>query len=168
MPNIKLPDGNVKHFEHPITIHDVAQSISPSLAKAALAGRVNGQLVDTSYTLSHDCELVIITEKQEKDSLEVIRHSTAHLLAQAVKSLFPNAQVTIGPVIEDGFYYDFAFGRPFTPEDLERIEEKCRNWRRLISQLRVESCLAMKPLSIFAVWERSTKLKLLLIFLLAK
>lgn len=124
MPNIKLPDGNVKHFEHPITIHDVAQSISPSLAKAALAGRVNGQLVDTSYTLSHDCELVIITEKQEKDSLEVIRHSTAHLLAQAVKSLFPKAQVTIGPVIEDGFYYDFAFGRPFTPEDLERIEEK--------------------------------------------
>ncbi|KTC87369.1 MULTISPECIES: threonine--tRNA ligase [Legionella] len=124
MPNIKLPDGSVKHFEHTITVHDVAHSISPGLAKAALAGKVDGKLVDTSYAISRDCELMIITEKQEKESLEVIRHSTAHLLAQAVKSLFPSAQVTIGPVIEDGFYYDFAFGRPFTPEDLEQIEEK--------------------------------------------
>ncbi|CDZ77907.1 Threonine--tRNA ligase [Legionella massiliensis] len=123
MPNIKLPDGSVKHFEHPITVYELAQSISPGLAKAALAGQVDGHLVDTSYSLSQDCELVIVTEKQEA-ALEVIRHSTAHLLAQAVKSLFPSAQVTIGPVIEDGFYYDFAFGRTFTPEDLERIEEK--------------------------------------------
>ncbi len=123
MPNIKLPDGSVKHFEAPLTVYDVAHNISPGLAKAALAGRVDGHLVDTSYLMEHDCSLVIITEKQE-ESLEVIRHSTAHLLAQAVKSLFPSAQVTIGPVIEDGFYYDFAFQRPFTPEDLEQIETK--------------------------------------------
>ncbi|MBA3537658.1 MAG: threonine--tRNA ligase [Tatlockia sp.] len=123
MPNIKLPDGSVKHFEQPITVYELAHTISPGLAKAALAGQVDGCLVDTSYTLFKDCELIIITEKQEA-SLEVIRHSTSHLLAQAVKSLFPSAQVTIGPVIEDGFYYDFAFDRPFTPEDLDRIEEK--------------------------------------------
>ncbi|MGM9454276.1 threonine--tRNA ligase [Legionella bozemanae] len=123
MPNIKLPDGSIKHFEAPLTVYDVAHSISPGLAKAALAGRVNDRLVDTSFLIENDCALVILTEKQE-ESLEVIRHSTAHLLAQAVKSLFPTAQVTIGPVIEDGFYYDFAFQRPFTPEDLEAIEAK--------------------------------------------
>lgn len=123
MPNIKLPDGSVKHFEAPLTIYDVAHHISPGLAKAAIAGRIDGRLVDTSYLIQDDCSLIIVTEKQD-DSLEVIRHSTAHLLAQAVKSLFPNAQVTIGPVIEDGFYYDFAFERPFTPEDLELIEAK--------------------------------------------
>lgn len=125
MPNITLPDGSIKHFEAPLTVYDVAHSISPGLAKAALAGRVNDCLVDVSYLIEQDSSLVIITEKQE-DSLEVIRHSTAHLLAQAVKSLFPSAQVTIGPVIEDGFYYDFAFGRSFTPEDLEQIEAKMR------------------------------------------
>ncbi|ASQ45064.1 threonine--tRNA ligase [Legionella clemsonensis] len=124
MPNIKLPDGNLKHFEHSVSVYDVAQSISSGLAKAALAGKVNGKLVDTSYLIQDDCELVIITERQEPESLEVIRHSTAHLLAQAVKQLFPTAQVTIGPVIEDGFYYDFAFARSFTPEDLEQIEAK--------------------------------------------
>ncbi|HHY0672761.1 TPA: threonine--tRNA ligase [Legionella anisa] len=123
MPNIKLPDGSIKHFEAPLTVYDVAHSISPGLAKAAIAGRVNDHLVDTSFLIENDCALVILTEKQE-ESLEVIRHSTAHLLAQAVKSLFPTAQVTIGPVIEDGFYYDFAFQRPFTPEDLESIEAK--------------------------------------------
>jgi threonyl-tRNA synthetase len=123
MPNIKLPDGTLKHFETPLTVYDVAYSISPGLAKAALAGQVDHRLVDTSYLIQQDCSLVIITEKQE-ESLEIIRHSTAHLLAQAVKSLFPSAQVTIGPVIEDGFYYDFAFQRPFTPEDLEQIEAK--------------------------------------------
>lgn len=123
MPNIKLPDGSIKHFEAPITVYEVAQSISPGLAKAALAGRVNERLVDTSFLIENDCALVILTEKQE-ESLEVIRHSAAHLLAQAVKNLFPSAQVTIGPVIEDGFYYDFAFQRPFTPEDLELIEAK--------------------------------------------
>ena len=123
MPNITLPDGTVKFFEHPLTIHDVAHSISPGLAKAALAGKVDACLVDTSYLLTHDCSLVILTEKNS-ESLEVIRHSAAHLLAQAVKSLFPNAQVTIGPVIDDGFYYDFAYDGTFTPEDLQRIEDK--------------------------------------------
>lgn len=124
MPNIKLPDGSVKHFEAPLTVFDVAHHISPGLAKAALAGRVDGRLVDTSYVIEENCDLVIVTEKQTEDSLEVIRHSTAHLLAQAVKNLFPKAQVTIGPVIEDGFFYDFAFDRPFTPEDLQVIEAK--------------------------------------------
>ncbi|WP_392538728.1 threonine--tRNA ligase [Legionella sp. 227] len=123
MPNIKLPDGSIKHFEAPLTVYEVAHSISPGLAKAALAGRINDRLVDTSFLIENDCALVILTEKQE-ESLEVIRHSTAHLLAQAVKSLFPTAQVTIGPVIDDGFYYDFAFQRAFTPEDLESIEAK--------------------------------------------
>jgi threonyl-tRNA synthetase len=123
MPNIKLPDGSSKHFEHPLTVLEVAASISPGLAKAAIAGKVNGKLVDVSYKLYDDSSVVIVTEK-DPDSLEVIRHSTAHLLAQAVKILFPKAQVTIGPVIEDGFYYDFAVESPFTPEDLERIEAK--------------------------------------------
>ena len=122
MLNIKLPDGTVKPFENALTIYDVAYSIGPGLAKAAIAGRVNGLLVDLSHLLTHDCELVIITEKN-LESLEIIRHSTAHLLAQAVKLLFPTAQVTIGPVIEDGFYYDFAFERSFTPDDLQRIED---------------------------------------------
>lgn len=123
MPSVKLPDGSVKHFEMPLTIYDVAHHIGPGLAKAAIAGRVDGRLVDTSYLIKEDCSLIILTDKNE-DSLEVIRHSTAHLLAQAVKSVFPSAQVTIGPVIEDGFYYDFAFERSFTPEDLSLIEAK--------------------------------------------
>lgn len=123
MPTIKLPDGNSKHFEQPLTVYDVAYSISPGLAKAALAGRVDGQLVDASHLITQDCALVIITEK-DHEGLDVIRHSAAHLLAQAVKQLFPSAQVTIGPVIEDGFYYDFAYERPFTPEDLQLIEER--------------------------------------------
>ena len=123
MPNIKLPDGTVKHFEHALTIYDVAHSISPGLAKAAMAGRVDGQLVDLSHQLTEDCSLVIITEKNP-ESLEIVRHSVAHLLAQAVKLLFPAAQVTIGPVIEDGFFYDFAFERSFTPDDLQQIEDK--------------------------------------------
>lgn len=123
MLNIKLPDGSVRQFEAPLTAYDVAHEISPGLAKAALAARVDGILVDTSYLLMKDCSLALVTEKHE-DALEVIRHSCAHLLAQAVKILFPNAQVTIGPVIEDGFYYDFSFERPFTPEDLVLIEAK--------------------------------------------
>ncbi len=123
MPNITLPDGHVKHFEHPLTIHDVALSIGPGLAKAALAGRVDNKVVDLSYLLTGDCSLALLTDK-DLESLEVIRHSAAHLLAQAVKLLFPKAQVTIGPVIDDGFYYDFAYERPFTPDDLVRIEEK--------------------------------------------
>lgn len=123
MPNITLPDGTQKHFESAVTVQEVALSIGTGLAKAALAGKVDGQLVDTSYSIEQDAELSIITDKNE-EGLEVIRHSTAHLLAQAVKQLFPSAQVTIGPVIDNGFYYDFAFGRAFTPEDLEKIEAK--------------------------------------------
>lgn len=124
MPNIRLPNGQEKNFANGITALDVAQSISPSLAKSALAAKVNGRMVDLTHPLVQDCDLVIITPKDIDESLEVIRHSTAHLLAQAVKLLFPQAQVTIGPVIEDGFYYDFAYERPFTPEDLQKIEEK--------------------------------------------
>ncbi len=123
MPVITLPDGSQRPFDHPVTVAEVAASIGAGLAKAALAGRVNDQVVDTSYLIEQDARLAIITEK-DPDGLDVIRHSTAHLLAQAVKQLFPEAQVTIGPVIEDGFYYDFAFSRPFTPEDLAAIEQK--------------------------------------------
>src|SRR3984885_4712879 len=123
MPVITLPDGSQRHFDHPVTVDEVAGSIGPGLRKAALAGRVNGKLVDTSYPINEDAQLAIVTDK-DPDGLSVIRHSTAHLLAQAVKQLFPEAQVTIGPVIEDGFYYDFAYKRPFTTEDLAAIEAK--------------------------------------------
>ena len=123
MPLVTLPDGSQRQFDGAVTVHDVAADIGPGLAKAALAGRVNGRLVDTSFTIDSDADLAIITAKDD-DGLEIIRHSTAHLLAHAVKQLFPSAQVTIGPVIEDGFYYDFAFERTFTPEDLEQIEKR--------------------------------------------
>ena len=123
MPSITLPDGNKKEFDFAVTVHDVAESIGPGLAKAALGGRIDGQVVDTSFSIEADCKLAIITAKDD-EGLEIIRHSTAHLLAQAVKELFPTAQVTIGPVIENGFYYDFAFERSFTPEDLEAIEAR--------------------------------------------
>ncbi|TMH92206.1 MAG: threonine--tRNA ligase [Betaproteobacteria bacterium] len=123
MPKIRLPDGAVKSFDGPVTVAEVAQAIGPGLARAALAGRVNGKLVDTSFRLENDCELAIVTER-DKEGVEILRHSTAHLLAYAVKDLFPEAQVTIGPVIENGFYYDFSFKRPFTPEDLEAIEKR--------------------------------------------
>ena len=123
MPNIHLPDGAVKSFAAPVSVADIAASVGPGLAKAALAGRVDGKLVDTSYVVSADATVAIVTDK-DPDGLEVLRHSTAHLLAYAVKELFPDAQVTIGPVIEDGFYYDFAYKRPFTPEDLAAIEAK--------------------------------------------
>src|SRR5580658_8187040 len=125
MPVITLPDGSQRHFDHPVTVDEVAGSIGPGLRKAALAGRVNGKLVDTSYPINEDAQLAIATDK-DPDGLSVIRHSTAHLLAQAVKQLFPEAQVTIGPVIEDGFYYDFAYQRPFTPEDLAAIEARMK------------------------------------------
>ena len=123
MPVITLPDGSQKKFDTAISVAQIAASIGAGLAKAAIAGKVDGKLVDTSYLVERDASVSIVTDK-DPVALEVIRHSTAHLLAQAVKSLFPTAQVTIGPVIEDGFYYDFAFGRAFTPEDLVRIEEK--------------------------------------------
>jgi len=123
MPVVTLPDGSQRRFDHPVTVDEVAGGIGAGLRKAALAARVNGKLVDTSYVIAEDASLAIVTDK-DPDGLEVIRHSTAHLLAQAVKELFPEAQVTIGPVIEDGFYYDFAYQRPFTPEDLAAIEAK--------------------------------------------
>jgi threonyl-tRNA synthetase len=123
MPNITLPDGSVRSFEQPVTIAQVAASIGAGLARAALAGKVEGRLVDTSHLIEHDTQLSIVTDK-DADGLEVIRHSTAHLLAYAVKELFPDAQVTIGPVIENGFYYDFSYKRPFTPEDLAKIEAR--------------------------------------------
>jgi len=121
MPTVTLPDGSQRPFDHAVTVHDVAASIGPGLAKAALAGKVDGQLVDTSFLIENDAKLAIVTGKDE-EGVDIIRHSTAHLLAQAVKRLFPTAQVTIGPVIENGFYYDFAYERPFTLEDLEKIQ----------------------------------------------
>jgi threonyl-tRNA synthetase len=123
MPCITLPDGSQRRFDAPVTVLEVASAIGPGLAKAALAGRVNGREVDTRFRIDEDCDLAIITARDEA-GLEIIRHSSAHLLAHAVKALFPQAQVTIGPVIEDGFYYDFAYERSFTPEDLETIEKK--------------------------------------------
>jgi len=123
MPAIRLPDGAIKTFDAPVSVADVASSIGPGLAKAALAGKVDGKLVDTSYVIDRDAAVAIVTEK-DPEGLGVLRHSTAHLLAYAVKELFPDAQVTIGPVIEDGFYYDFSYKRPFTPEDLAAIEKK--------------------------------------------
>src|SRR6478609_7246041 len=123
MPSIRLPDGTVKPFDAPVSVAELAASIGPGLAKAALAAKVDGALVDTSHVIDRDASVAIVTER-DPEGLDVIRHSTAHLLAYAVKELFPDAQVTIGPVIEDGFYYDFAFKRPFTPEDLEAIERK--------------------------------------------
>ncbi|MGI9341369.1 MAG: threonine--tRNA ligase [Gammaproteobacteria bacterium] len=125
MPVITLPDGSQKQYAEPVSVAQVAADIGPGLAKAALAGRVDGHLVDTAHPIAVDSELAIVTARDE-DGLEIIRHSTAHLLAQAVQQLFPEAQVTIGPVIENGFYYDFAFERAFTPEDLEAIEAKMR------------------------------------------
>ena len=123
MIQITLPDGSQREFEGPVSVADVAASIGAGLAKAALGGRVNGQLVDSSHVVNADAHLAIVTAK-DADGLEMIRHSTAHLLAYAVKELFPDAQVTIGPVIENGFYYDFAYKRPFTPEDLQAIEQR--------------------------------------------
>jgi len=123
MPVITLPDGSRREFPQPVTVAELAAAIGPGLAKAALAGKVGGRLVDTSYRIDNDAEVSIITDR-DPDGLEVIRHSTAHLLAQAVKGLFPEAQVTIGPVIEDGFYYDFAYKRAFTDDDLKAIEAR--------------------------------------------
>ncbi|MCI1191865.1 threonine--tRNA ligase [Calidifontimicrobium sp. SYSU G02091] len=129
MISVRLPDGSSRQFPAPVTVAEVAAAIGPGLAKAALAGRVgrgaDAKLVDTSYRLESDTDLAIVTDK-DPEGLELIRHSTAHLLAYAVKELFPDAQVTIGPVIDNGFYYDFSYKRPFTPEDLEAIEQRMR------------------------------------------
>ena len=123
MTVVRLPDGSERVFDHPITVIDVASAIGPGLARAAIAGKINGKLVDVYNQIDSDSELAIITEK-DAEGLEIIRHSCAHLLAHAVKELFPDAQVTIGPVIDDGFYYDFSYKRPFTPEDLIAIEKR--------------------------------------------
>ena len=123
MTEIRLPDGSIRSFEQSVSVMEVAMAIGPGLARAAIAGKVNGKLVDVDNLIVEDSELSIITEK-DPEGLEVVRHSCAHLLAQAVKELFPEAQVTIGPVIEDGFYYDFSYQRPFTPEDLDAIEKR--------------------------------------------
>ena len=123
LPNIKLPDGSVKSFPGPVTVAEVALAIGAGLARAALAGKVDGRLVDTSHRIESDADLAIVTER-DPEGVEILRHSTAHLLAHAVKELFPEAQVTIGPVIDNGFYYDFAYKRPFTPEDLAAIEKR--------------------------------------------
>jgi threonyl-tRNA synthetase len=123
MPVITLPDGSQRSFDGPVTVAGLAAGIGAGLARAALAGRVDGRLVDTSYVIDRDAQVSIVTAR-DPDGLEILRHSTAHLLAQAVQAIYPDAQVTIGPVIDDGFYYDFAFKRPFTPEDLERFEAK--------------------------------------------
>ena len=123
MISVRLPDGSQRQFESPVTVAQVAASIGSGLAKAALAGKVDGKVVDTSHLIDHDADLAIITDK-DAEGIDVIRHSAAHLLAYAVKELFPEAQVTIGPVIDNGFYYDFSYKRPFTPEDLQAIEKK--------------------------------------------
>ncbi len=123
MPVITLPDGSLREFAQPVTIAEIAQSIGAGLARAALAGKVNGNVVDTSYRIETDAQVGIITDR-DPEGLGILRHSSAHLLAYAVKDLFPEAQVTIGPVVENGFYYDFAFKRPFTPDDLSAIEKR--------------------------------------------
>ncbi|MEM8564763.1 MAG: threonine--tRNA ligase [Pseudomonadota bacterium] len=125
MPNVTLPDGSSRQFEKAITVHDLAADIGPGLAKAALAGTVDGQMVDTSHLIERDAEVAIITDRSE-EALELIRHDAAHVMAQAVQELFPGTQVTIGPAIEDGFYYDFAREEPFLPDDLQKIEERMR------------------------------------------
>ncbi len=124
MPVITLPDGKIKKFDHPVTVLEVAASIGEGLARAALAGKVNDKLVDTFYLIEEDNARVAIITDRDKEGLEIIRHSSAHLLAQAAQMLYPGLQITIGPVIEDGFYYDFAYDRPFTTEDLTALEKK--------------------------------------------
>ena len=123
MPIVTLPDGSQRTFEQPVSVAEVAQSIGAGLAKAALAGKIDGQLVDTSYVIEGDVALSIITAR-DAEGVDVLRHSCAHLMAMAVQELFPGTQVTIGPVVNDGFYYDFDCERPFTSEDLEKIEAK--------------------------------------------
>lgn len=137
MPVITLPDGSRREYDRPISLMEVAESIGAGLAKAALAGRVNGELVDLTRIIDADASVAIVTGR-DAEGIEVIRHSTAHLLAQAVKSLFPAAQVTIGPVVDNGFYYDFSYERPFTPEDLTAIEKKMEELAAKVMPVRRE------------------------------
>jgi len=136
MINVSLPDGSQRELAADATVADLAASIGAGLAKAALAGQVNGELVDLSAPLADGATVAIITEKSP-EALDIIRHSTSHLMAQAVKELFPQAKVTIGPSVENGFYYDFDVETPFTPEDLERIEKRWPSWQRLVWWLSV-------------------------------
>ena len=136
MPVIRLPDGSEKNFDQPVTVAEVASSIGGGLARAALAGKVNGRLADISFRIEEDGAIAIVTDR-DPEGLEILRHSTAHLLAHAVKELFPDAQVTIGPVIENGFYYDFSYKRPFTPEDLAAIEKRMSELAKRSEERRV-------------------------------
>ena len=138
MPVITLPDGNQKTFDRPVTILEVAESIGPGLAKAAIAGKVNGVLLDTCISINNDSDLSIITAK-EKEGIEIIRHSFAHLIGHAVKQLFPKAKMAIGPVIEDGFYYDIFYEKTFTPIDLEKIESRISSLIKLDYDVIVEN-----------------------------
>ncbi|MDN5871555.1 MAG: threonine--tRNA ligase [Nitrococcus sp.] len=147
MPTVTLPDGSQRHYDRPVTIGQVAEDIGPALAKAALAGHIDDRVLDIGHIIDEDCALSIVTSK-DKEGLEVLRHSTAHLLAQAVKQLYPDAQVTIGPVIEDGFYYDFAYERTFTDEDLRAIEAKMEEFARADFEVQRE------------VWDRSEAMEL--------
>ncbi len=156
MPTITLPDGSTREFAESVSVAAIATSIGAGLARAALAGRVDGKLVDTSFVVETDCEVAIITER-DADGLEVLRHSCAHLMAQAVQRLFPQAQVTIGPVIEDGFFYDFSYERAFTPEDLEKIEEMMR---QIVSEnLSVTRSVLSRPEAIALFEEKGEKYK---------
>lgn len=167
MIHITLPDGSEREFLDRVTVADVSASIGAGLAKAALAGKVNGRLVDTSAVIEGDCALSIITAK-DADGLEVIRHSTAHLLAYAVKSLFPDAQVTIGPVIENGFFYDFSYKRSFTLDDLAMIEKKMTDLAQKMSLSFDVFCQEMKRCLTLRVLASITKPKLFPVFQLEK
>ena len=160
MPTIQLPNGSVKQFEKPVTVQVVAESIGLPLLEAALAGKVDDQLVDLSYLIDKDVALKIITDK-DPVGLQIIRHSAAHLLAHAVKELFPTAQVTIGPVIEDGFYYDFAFERSFTPDDLERIEKKMEELARTNQAVERKVLSREEALALFEKMDEMYKVKII-------
>ncbi len=160
MPIITLPDKSQLIFSEPLTAYQVAEEIAPSLAKSAIAAQVNGQLVDLSYFIESNVVLRILTER-DPESLEIIRHSTAHLLAHAVKQLFPSAQVTIGPVIENGFYYDFAFERPFTPDDLNRIEEKMKDLVKQALPVKRFTLSRKEAIALFRDMEEEYKAKII-------
>jgi threonyl-tRNA synthetase len=156
MPVITLPDSSKREFDQPLSVFDLASDIGPGLAKATLAGRVNGELVDTSFVIEADADVSLITARDE-EGVDIIRHSTAHLMAMAVQDLFPGAQVTIGPTIDDGFYYDFAYERPFTPEDLEKIEKRMAELAK--SNLPVERSVMSRPEAVKMFEEMGEKYK---------
>lgn len=167
MLSITLPDGSVRQYEGPLSVGDIAASIGTGLAKAALAGKVDNKLVDLSHIVETDANVAIVTAK-DPEALELIRHSTSHLMAQAVKELYPMAEVTIGPAIENGFYYDFKFERAFTPEDLEKIEARMKELVKRTFRSSAIRCRAMKPLHISRASANTTRLKLSAKFLQEK